>query len=153
MKYSLIALALLSSCGAAQSISKDPLPTAKIGGGSNSPSLISVSLNDAFTTVAPNGSEKVQINDARYFTAPTSITVVQGSYTGSNPGQYLHGKLLVGDEVCEYQANGINVTVLSLQFCSGGIGVSTYLPASTVIELVNHDAPGFLLEANFNLVR
>lgn len=151
MKY-LIALVLLSSCGANTPNVHKSSPN-QVPGGSSSPYLISVSLNDAFSTVVPNGSEKIETTDSRYFTAPSSINVVQGAYAGSNPGQYLHGKLLVGSEVCEYQANGINITVLSLQFCTGGIGTNSYLPDGTVIELVNHDAPGFLLEANFNLVK
>lgn len=147
MKFALIALAFLSSCGAAPSIAK------QLPGGPSSPSVISVSLNDAFTTVTPNGSEKVETTDARYFNAPSAVNVVQGAYNGSNPGQYLHARITVGSAMCEYQANGINITVLSLQFCTGGIGVNTLIPANTILELENYDAPGYLLEANFNLVK
>ncbi len=150
MKYYFIGVLLgivvssLSGCGSgSQSIQK-------VGGGAP---VIVVSLNDAFTTVAPNGSEKVQLTDVRYFNAPSSITIVQGTYQGSSPGQYLHGRLLVGSEQCEYQNTGINDPVLTLMFCSGGIGANTYLPAGTIIELVNYDAPGYLLQADFNLVR
>ena len=145
--YTLLSALVLSGCGpAAQS-------AAKLPGGPDAPSVIAVSLDDAFTTVTPNGSEKVELTDARYFTPPSALNIVQGSYAGSNPGQYLHARLLVGAEQCEYQANGTSLTVLSLQFCSGGIGTNTYLPSGTVIELQNFDAPGFLVQANFNLTR
>lgn len=145
--YTLLSLMVLSGCGpAAQN-------AAKLPGGPDAPSVIAVSLDDAFTTVTPNGSERVELTDARYFTPPSALNIVQGSYAGSNPGQYLHARLIVGAEQCEYQANGIGITVLSLQFCSGGIGANTYLASGTVIELQNFDCPGFLVEANFNLVR
>lgn len=148
MKYAIAALLFLSSCG-----SSSPSAAKQLPGGPDAPSVIAVSLDDAFTTVTPNGSEKVELTDARYFTPPSSVNIVQGSYTGSNPGQYLHARLVIGSEQCEYEANGIAVTVLSLQFCSGGFGVNTYLPAGTVIELQNYDAPGFLVQANFYLSR
>lgn len=148
MKYAIATLFFLSACGpAAQSVPK------QLPGGPDSPAIISVSLNDAFTTVAPNGSERVQLTDARYFTPPSSVTVVNGTYAGHSPGQYMHGKILVGAEECQYQATSISDVVLSLQYCSGGLGPNTYLPAGTEIELLNHNAPGFLLEANFVLVR
>jgi hypothetical protein len=147
MKYTIAALLFFSACGpAGQSATKLP-------GGPDAPSVIAVSLDDAFTTVTPNGSEKVELTDARYFTPPSALNIVQGSYAGSNPGQYLHARLYVGAEQCEYQANGIGLTVLSLQFCSGGIGANTYLASGTEIELNNNDCPGFLVQANFNLVR
>lgn len=122
-------------------------------GGPDSPAIISVSLNDAFTTVTPNGSEKVQLTDARYFNPPNSITIVSGAYAGHAPGQYQHGRISVGAEQCQYQALSINDTVLSLRWCSGGLGPNTYLAAGSVIELTNFNAPGFLLEANFVLVK
>lgn len=144
--YTILSLMFLSGCGpAAQS-------AAKLPGGPDAPSVIAVSLDDAFTAVTPNGSERVELTDARYFTPPNALNIVQGSYAGSNPGQYLHARLIVGAEQCEYQANGIGLTVLSLQFCSGGIGANTYLASGTEIELSNYDAPGFLVQANFNLV-
>lgn len=144
----LIVTELMYGCGA------NPTNVAqKLPGGPDAPSVIAVSLDDAFTTVAPNGSEKVELTDSRYFTPPSSVTIVNGTYQGSNPGQYLHARLLVGAEQCEYQANGIGLTVLSLQFCSGGIGANTRLSSGTVIELVNFDCPGFLVEANFNLIK
>lgn len=138
-----VAISVLTGCGTAESV-------AKVGG--NAPVIV-VSLNDAFTLVAPNGSEKVQLTDSRYFTPPNAVNVVQGAYAGSNPGQYLHARLLVGSEQCEYQNTGINDPVLTLMFCSGGLGTNSYLPAGTVIELVNYDAPGYLLQADFNLVK
>lgn len=136
----------LSGCGPGSPINRLP-------GGPDSPAVISVSLDDAFTTITPNGSEKVQLTDNRYFNPPLAVNVVQGSYSGSNPSQYLHVRLYVGSEQCEYQANGISLTVLSLQFCSGGLGPNSYLPGGTIIELLNYDAPGFLVQANFMLVR
>lgn len=138
---------LMYGCGKAPSTAK------QLPGGPDAPSVIAVSLDDAFTTVAPNGSEKVELTDSRYFTPPNAINIVQGAYAGSNPGQYLHARIYVGAEVCEYQANGINLTVMSLQYCSGGIGPNTYLASGTVIELQNYDAPGFLVQANFYLSR
>lgn len=140
-----IAISAMTGCGSAESIQK-------VGGPGSAPVIV-VSLNDAFTLVSPNGSEKVQLTDSRYFTPPTSVTVVQGAYAGSNPGQYLHARLYVGSEQCEYQNTGINDPVLTLMFCSGGVGANTYLPAGTVIELQNYDAPGYLLQADFNLVK
>lgn len=145
--YSILALTSLMSCAPAQQ------SAAKLPGGPDSPSAISVSLDDAWTAVTPNGSERVELTDARYFTPPSSINIVQGSYAGNSPGQYLHARLFVGTEQCEYQANGINITVLSLQYCSGGIGSNTYLASGTEIELSNYDAPGFLVQADFTLVR
>lgn len=139
---------LTYGCGAPQSQS-----TTKLPGGPDAPSVIAVSLDDAFTTVVPNGSERVELTDSRYFTPPSALNIVQGSYAGGNPGQYLHARLIVGAEQCEYQANGITLTVLSLQYCSGGIGANTYLAAGTEIELSNYDAPGFLVQANFVLTR
>lgn len=139
-----VAISVLSGCGSStQSITK-------VGGGAP---VIVVSLNDAFTLVIPNGSEKVQLTDSRYFTPPSTVTIVQGAYAGSNPGQYLHARILVGSEQCEYQNTGINDPILTLMFCSGGLGANSYLPAGTVIELVNYDAPGYLLQADFSLVK
>lgn len=147
LKQSLIALVFLSSCGGATN------SILKLPGGSNSPNVIPVSLNDAFTTVAPNGSEKVQTTDDRYFTPPSAINIVQGVYTGNAPGQYLHGRIKINAEHCDYQSNSINNPVLSLMYCTGGIGANTLLSNGAVIELENYDAPGYLLEANFNLVK
>lgn len=140
---------LFYGCGSGQQTE----PTRQLPGGPTAPSVIAVSLNDAFTTVTPNGSERVETTDPRYFTAPLAVNIVQGSYSGSNPGQWLHARIIVGSEQCEYQNTGINDPVLSLQFCSGGIGANTYLPANTVIELQNYDAPGYLLQADFYLSR
>lgn len=123
----------------------------QLEGGPASAPVISVQLNDMWNQVFP--SQSAQLTDSRYFTAPSSINAVGGSYAGDHPGQYLHARILVGEEQCEYQANGINETVFTLQFCSGGIGTNTYLAADTVIELVNYDAPGILIEAHFNLTR
>ncbi len=139
-------IVILTACGgAADSVSKV--------GGAGSASVISVSLNDAFTTVAPNGSEKVQLADARYFTPPASITALQGPYAGSNPGQYLHGKIVIGSEECVYQSTGITDTTLTKFACSAGLSSTVQLPAGTVIELVNYDASGYLLQADFSLVK
>lgn len=143
--YTMIAYG--TGCGKAASTAK------QLPGGPDSPSVIAVSLDDAFTTVTPNGSEKVELTDARYFTPPNAINIVQGVYAGFNPGQYLHARIIIGAEVCEYQANGINLTVMSLQYCSGGVGPNTYLASGTEIELQNYDAPGFLVEAVFYLSR
>jgi hypothetical protein len=137
---------LMYGCGSAGQSS----PKQLAGGPTSSP-VIAVQLNDMWNQVFP--SESVELTDARYFTPPSAITAVGGSYGGSNPGQYLHARIVIGSEQCEYQANGINETVFSLQFCSGGVGSNTYLPAGTQIELVNYDAPGILIEAHFNLTR
>ncbi len=141
---------LFYGCGSGQSPSE---PARQLPGGPSAPNVIAVSLDDAFTTVTPNGSEKVGLTDSRYFTPPLAVNIVQGTYAGGNPLQYLHARLHVGSEQCEYQSTGVSDPVLSLQFCSGGVGPNTYLPSGTVIELENYDAPGFLVQANFTLVR
>lgn len=124
-----------------------PIP---IGGPDSAP-VISVQLNDKFNEVFP--SEAIQLNDARFFTPPSIINVVQGAYSGTNFGQYLHARITVSGVACEYQGNSIYAVTLTLQSCYGGLGPNTYLPSGTVIELVNYDAPGLLLEVQFNLVR
>lgn len=125
----------------------------KLPGGPDSPAVIAVSLDDAFTAVTPNGSEKIELTDSRYFTPPNAVDIVQGSYAGTTPGQYLHARLIVGAEQCEYQANGTTITVMDLQYCTGSLGANNFLPSGTVIELQNYDAPGFLLQANFSLTK
>lgn len=140
----LIISVLFTGCGSG------PADTPKVGG-PGSPAVINVSLDDAFTTIPPNGSEKVELLDSRYFTPPASILVLQGPYQGSNPSQNLHGRLFVGIEQCEYLGTGITAQFLSLQSCSGSLAPNTLLPSGTVIELSNYDAPGFLLQTNFTL--
>lgn len=125
--------------------------TIRVGGGDSPTPIIAVQLNDAWNQEFP--SEAVEILDARYFTPPSVVQVVNGTYAGNNPGQYLHARILVNNEQCEYQATSITATQLELQFCSGGIVANTLLPAGSFIELNNFDAPGLLLEVHFNLVR
>jgi hypothetical protein len=141
----LIVSVLFTGCGA----SSPSIP--KSVGGSGSAAVISVSLDDAWTSVTPNGSEIVQLADTRYFIAPTSLSLVQGAYSGGNPSQNLHARLLVGSEQCEYLALGTTASTLTLQSCSGGLASSTLLPSGTTIELSNYDCPGFLVQANFDL--
>ena len=141
-------LSFLTGCGTQTTNIPKRLP-----GGLDAPYSITVSLNDAFTSVAPNGSEKVQTTDGRYFAPPASLSVVAGAYSGSNPLQYMHGKLLVGAEECQYEAVSVLAVVLTLQHCTSGLGSNTFVAPSTVIELVNHDSPGLLLQADFVLTR
>ena len=125
--------------------------TIRVGGGNTPAPVIAVQLNDLWQQAFP--SEAVEITDIRYFTAPSVVRVVGGSYAGSAPGQYLHARLVVNNEQCEYQSYGINDYNLVLQFCTGGITTNAQLPENSYIELVNYDAPGYLLETHFNLTR
>jgi hypothetical protein len=120
-------------------------------GGDDAAPIIAVQLNDLWHQAFP--SEAVEVSDSRYFTAPGVVTVVGGSYAGTNNLQYLHARILINSEQCEYQSSGITDSNLVLMFCTGGLQTGVKLPIDSYIELVNYDAPGFLLETHFNLVR
>lgn len=146
-----VIISLLTGCGgAAKSVPKTLLPS------SSGP--ISVQLNDAWNQTFP--SESAQTSDARYFTPPSAVFVVQGAAqcwngsaffncTGSEKA--LRARITFGADVCEYQANDTNQTALSLVSCGALPIAPVQIPAGTVITLDNYDAPGQLLEVSFTL--
>lgn len=138
-----ISLLILSACGSGGGTS---MPKT-VGG---SAPVIQVQLNDLWNQVF--SSESVRLSDLRYFSPPSVVHAVGGAYAGGNPSQYLHARLKIDAWVCEYQANNVSSNALVLQSCAGGIVNNTQLPAGTIIELENYDAPGILLEVHFELV-
>ena len=153
MKPSMIALAMLitnalTACGGAG------VSGARVVGGPDSPSIINVQLN-AQMFQAANGTESVELADARYLVVPPEVKVVAGTFQChvDHPNcnnTVLRARLIFGNVICRYETGDITAASIPLLDC-GTPNVSFALVAGTVITLDPLYAPGLLLETSFNL--
>lgn len=148
MRYLALGILILSACGKAPVGSPDnpaPLPTA--------PSSIHVQLNAQQTYVM--GTESVQLNDARHFTAPSSVQVVGGTFNCGSPGcnsSVMRANIEVAGVTCRYESSNVNAAYMALLDCNEA-PTAMYLQSGNVITLNPLYAPGLLLEVQFFLVK